>query len=86
MEIVKESKRIRINEPLGLPKGSVQAIVIILLVMAVVFPVAAGVLRNEDLHPNTQQFLTAVVVAVVGLIKDYMNHRNATAPATQEQV
>lgn len=62
--------------PLGLPEGSVRAIILIALTSAIVIPVFVFMFRQTDIPPGINQFLTTLVVADIALIKDYLSHRS----------
>ena len=61
--------------PLGLPQGSVRAIILIALTAAIVIPVFVFMFRQTDIPPGIREFLTALVIADLGLIKDYLSNR-----------
>lgn len=73
-------------EPLGLPKGSVRAIILLALTAAVVIPVFVFMFRQTDIPPGIREFLTALVIADIGLIKDYLYNRSSAADAPQSDV
>ena len=64
-------RRIQTGEPLGLPRGSVRAVLAVLLVMAAICLAFAG-------HLEDNQAFSALVVAVVTF---YFAGRGQTPPA-----
>lgn len=72
-------------KPLGLPEGSVRAILVLGALFAVVFPVLIFVFRSTDIPQGVKEVLIFLAGALTGLIKDYINQRNGDAPQTPEQ-
>jgi len=62
-------------KPLGLPEGSVRAILLILLTVGVVFPVFIFVFRQMDIPPTIDKYLTTIATAVILLIREYLGLR-----------
>lgn len=67
-------------KPLGMPPGSVRAIILLALTAAVVIPVFVFMFRQTDIPAGIREFLTALVIADIGLIKDYLKDRPADVP------
>lgn len=64
--------------PLGLPEGSVRAIILIALTAAIVVPVFVFMFRQTDIPPGIKEFMTALVIADIALIKDYLSQRSSS--------
>jgi hypothetical protein len=62
-------------KPLGLPEGSVRALILLALVLAVVFPVFVLVFMRQDIPPTVDKYLTMLAGAVILLIREYIGLR-----------
>ena len=62
-------------KPLGLPEGSIRAIMLIALVFSVVFPVLVFVFRQADIPPTIDKYLTSLLAAVILLVREYIGLR-----------
>jgi hypothetical protein len=71
-------------KPLGLPEGSVRAIILIALTSAIVLPVFVFMFRQTDVPPGIREFLGMLAMADVNLIKDYITKRSADPVAPKE--
>ncbi len=67
------------TEALGMPSGSVRAIILLGLTAAIVVPVFVFMFRQTDVPTGIGNFLTTLLVGLVGLIKDYIQERKETA-------
>lgn len=63
-------------KPLGLPEGSVRAILVLGALFAVVFPVMVFVFRSTDIPQGVKEVLIFLAGALTGLLKDYINYRS----------
>lgn len=67
-------------KPLGLPEGSVRAIILLALVFAIVFPVFVLVFMRQDIPPTVDKYLTMLAGAVILLIREYIGLRKPQEP------
>lgn len=65
-------------KPLGLPEGSVRAMILLGLVFGVVFPVLVFVFRQTDIPPTIDKYLTGLMTAVILLVREYIGLREAS--------
>lgn len=65
------------SKPLGLPEGSIRAIIILAMVWIVVFPITIAIFKREDIFPAVKDLLLFAMGAAVGLLKDYTSQRKA---------
>lgn len=67
-------------QPLWLPQGSVRALLVISLTIAVVVVVLKSVAFGTDIPQNVSALLDKLLPAIVVLISQYINARNGSKP------
>lgn len=76
------------TQPLWLPKGSVRAILVLLMTVAIIFPVFKFVVFHEEIPQTVVQILSLLFGGLIGIVKDYFNSRstegNDVKPPTQD--
>jgi len=63
------------NEPLGLPRGSIRAILVLLAALTVIIPVFVYVFRGGEIPGTVKELVIFTAGGLMGLIKDYINYR-----------
>ena len=66
------------DKPLWLPEGSVRGLLILGLTGAVIVVILKSVVLSTDIPLNVEKLLSALLPAIVLLIKDYINSRNGS--------
>jgi hypothetical protein len=62
-------------EPLGLPKGSVRAIILVLLTLGITFPVFIFVFTHQEIPATVDKYLGTLMAGVILLIREYLGLR-----------
>ncbi len=71
-------------KPLGLPEGSIRAILLIMLTFGVIFPVFVFVFRQMDIPPTIDKYLSGLMTAVILLIREYIGLRGKQEQPKEE--
>ena len=66
------------DKPLWLPEGSVRGLLILGLTGAVIVVILKSVVLSTDIPLNVEKLLSALLPAIVLLIKDYINSRSGS--------
>lgn len=72
------------STPLGLPPGSVRAVIVLGLTFTICFVLIKAMVFHEEIPSELSKLLTAGIVALVGLLKDYMAARSDDATKTMQ--
>lgn len=65
------------RNPLWLPVGSVRAILVILMTLAIIVPVFKFVAFHEEIPQSVVTILSLLFGGLIGIVKDYFNLRSA---------
>lgn len=64
------------TQPLGLPPGTVRAILVLMAMVGILYPVFQLVTWQGTLDPAVKDVLLVLLGALPGLVKDYIAMRN----------
>ena len=64
------------TQPFGLPKGTVRAILVLMAMVGILYPVFKLVTWQGTLDPAVKDVLLVLLGALPGLVKDYISMRN----------
>jgi hypothetical protein len=62
-------------KPLGLPEGSIRAMIILAMLWIIIFPITIAIFKKEDIFPAVKDLLMFAMGVAAGLLKDYFSGR-----------
>lgn len=63
--------------PIWLPRGTVRAILVLIAMIAVVYPIFKLVTLGGTLDPAVKEIMLVLVGGLIGLVKDYITSRDS---------
>jgi hypothetical protein len=67
-------------KPLGLPEGSIRAMIILAMLWIIIFPITIAIFKKEDIFPAVKDLLLFAMGVSAGLLKDYFSGRKTETP------